>query len=240
MEIFDVNQYNRIALPRPQFYIQDILPKQGAMLLYGEPKVRKSWLAQYMAFCLATGTEFLGFRTEQTRTFIGNFEISPNSYAYRLRDMEGIGGTAHFAFTDGFIFAASPMLMYLDEEENFNDFRASLRRIQPKVIIIDCMAAAFGGDENDGADVAQFIEKLSVLKAEFEASIVLVHHTNKTALMGSTERARGHSRLTGWVDTLCFMFPQPTGVQLQIKARQASREIPNTNIVFEDFIWHLR
>ena len=193
-------------------------------------------MAQYMAFCLAVGIEFLGFRTEQSRVILCNFEISPNAYAYRLRDME----RDHFQFQDGFLYEASPMLMYLDEEENFNRFRDDLRRIQPKIIFIDCLAAAFGGDENDGQQIAGFIEKMSILKAEFEASMVIVHHTNKNALMGSTERARGSSRLTGWVDTLCYMAPQPVGVQLQIKARQSSREIPNINIDFRDYLWHIR
>ena len=206
------------------------------MLLYGEPKVKKSWLALYLAYCIATGIPFLGLVTEQARTFIGNFEISPNSYAYRMRDME----RGHFTLQDNFFFEASPMLMYLDEDENFNSFRDALRRIQPKVIIIDCLAAAYGGDENDGQQIASFIERLTILKAEFEACIVLVHHTNKSILMGSTERARGSSRLTGWVDTLCYMAGQPTGIQLQFKARQAAREVPNINIEFRDFLWHIQ
>lgn len=86
MEIHDVSEYVHWNLPRPQFYIQDILPKQGTMLLYGSPKVKKSWLSEYMAFCVATGTPFLGFTTEQARVLIAQFEISPLAYAWRLRD----------------------------------------------------------------------------------------------------------------------------------------------------------
>ena len=108
------------------------------------------------------------------------------------------------------------------------------------------MAACFGGDENDGGDVARFIEKLSLMKQEHEASVVLVHHTNKSMQNNtSVDRARGHSRLTGWVDTLVYMAEQPSAhntvqVQLQFKARQATRELHNLNINFANYRWSLR
>lgn len=236
MIIHDVNQYIHWDLPRPEFYIQDVLPKQGVLLLYGNPKVRKSWLAQYMAFCIAVGIPCLGLRTEQTRTLISNFEISPIAYAWRLRDM-----AQHFQMQDGFFYECSPMLMYLDEDENYNRFAAAIRPTAPKVIVLDCLQACFGGDENNGEDMARFIEKINALKTEFEASIILVHHTNKNLVSNSSvDKARGHSRLAGWVDTLIFMCEQPTGVQLQIKARQSTREVPNINISFENYMWRVR
>ena len=236
MEIHDVSQYIHLNLPRPQFYIQDILPKQGVMLLYGSPKVRKSWLSEYMAFCISLGIECLGLRTEQARVFIAQFEISPIAYHWRLRDM-----AQHFELQEGFLYETSPMLMYLNEEENFNRFLAALRTINPRVIILDCLAACFGGDENDSRDVAQFIERMSILKQEFEASLIIVHHTNKSNLIpSSVDRARGHSRLAGWVDTLVYMAEQPTGVQLQIKARQATRDMHNINILFENYLWRVQ
>ena len=236
MEIHDVSEYITWNIPRPEFYIQDILPKQGVMLLYGNPKVKKSWLVQHMAYCISLGEEWLGFRTEQARVLIAKFEISPIAYAWRLRDM-----ARRFTLQPQMLYETSPMLMYLDDQENFNRFRAAIREIQPKVIVLDCLAACYGGDENDGGQMAGFIEKISELKGELEASVVLVHHTNKNILStSSVDRARGHSRLAGWVDTLCYMAEQPSGVQLQFKARQATRELHNVNIEFRDYTWTRR
>lgn len=241
MIIHDVSEYIHWNIPRPEYYVQDILPKQGVMLVYGSPKVRKSWLVQYMAFCIATGTEFLGFNTTQARVLMAQFEISPIAYAWRLRDM-----AQHFTVQEQMFYETSPGLMYLEENETFNRFSAAIRELHPKVIILDCMAACFGGDENDGGDVARFIEKLSLMKQEHEASVVLVHHTNKSMQNNtSVDRARGHSRLTGWVDTLVYMAEQPSAhntvqVQLQFKARQATRELHNLNINFANYRWSLR
>lgn len=236
MQIHDVSDYITWNIPYPQFYIQDILPKQGVMLLYGNPKVKKSWLVQHMGYCISLGIEWLGFRTEQARVLLAQFEISPIAYAWRLRDM-----ARNFQLQPQMLYESSPGLMYLDDEENFNRFAVAIRPYQPKVIVLDCMAACFGGDENDSRDIAGWIERVNALKSEHEASVIIVHHTNKNLLStSSVDRARGHSRLAGWVDTLVYMAEQPTGVQLQFKARQATRELYNVNIEFHDYLWTRR
>lgn len=235
MEVHDVSVFVQQHFPQPEFYIQDILPKQGVMLIYGSPKVRKSWLVQYLGFCMSLGEECLGFRTEQARVLLSNFEISPTAYYWRLRNM-----TRHFTLQEQKLYVVSPMLMYLDEVENFNRFRAMVRTIEPQVIILDCLAACFGGDENDGGQMAQWIEKVQELR-EGNTSLIIVHHTNKNLQTGSSvDRARGHSRLAGWVDTLVYMAEQPSGVQLQFKARQSSSELHNVNIGFENYLWSRR
>lgn len=236
MQTHDVAQYITQNVARPQFYIEDILPKQGVMLLYGEPKVKKSFLAEHMGFSMAQGSEWLGFRTEQAKVFIANFEISPIAYHWRLKDM-----SRHFNLQDNMFFEGTQMLMFLDDDEQFNIFMSLLRNIEPQIIILDCLAMCYGGDENNGEHMARFIQKLSLMKAEFNASIIIVHHTNKNMLAASSvDKARGHSRLAGWVDTLVYIAPQPVGVQLQFKARQATRELRNLNVVFEDYNWRLR
>ena len=147
----------------------------------------------------------------------------------------------NFTLQSQMLYEMSPGLLYIDEQENFNRLSAAVREIQPKVIILDCLAACFGGDENDSRDMARFVGNVSQLRAENDASIVLVHHTRKTPSVSSfAEMARGQSRLAGWVDTLVYMAQQPTGIQLQFMARQASRELHSVNIRFTGGIWERR
>jgi len=236
MKVHDVAEYVTWNLPPPEFYIKDILPKQGAMLVYGSPKVKKSWLTQHMGYCIATGSEWVGFKTEQARVFIAQFEISERAYYWRLKAMAN-----NYHLQSQMFFEVSPGLMYIDQNENFNRLSAVIREHKPQVIFLDCLASCFGGDENNNEHIANFIQKIEILKTEHEASVVIVHHTNKNVLaISSVDKARGHSRLAGWVDTLMFMGEQPTGVQLQIKSRQATRELSNVNISFENYDWHVR
>ena len=210
------------------------------MLIYGDPKVKKSWLIEQMAMAISVGDIWLGFRTIQARVLINQFEISPYAYHGRLKDMAG-----NFTLQERTLYENTHPLMYLEDDETYNRFAAEIRAsgIQPNVIFMDCMSACFGGDENNGEQVAGWIGRLSQLKVEYNASLVIVHHANKNTLNpSSVNRARGHSRLTGWVDTLLYMAEQPGGIQLQFKARQSTREIYNMNVQFdaERHLWTRR
>jgi RecA-family ATPase len=234
VDIHDVATYVRQNIQRPEYYIDQLLPKEGIMLLYGAPKVKKSWLSQYMAFCIATGQPFLDFPTTQARVMLVQFEIAWRAYWGRLKDM-----VERFTLQEQMLFESSPGLSYLERPEVFNPFAAAVRTIAPSIIILDCLAACFGGDENDSGAMARFIESIDRLRRENNASIVLVHHSRKApSLTGQfTDMARGQSRLTGWVDTIVYMAQQPLGMQLQILARQATGDIAPVNVVFQNYIW---
>jgi len=238
LQIHDVAEYITWNIPRPTFFIQDILPKeQGTLLLYGDPKVKKSWLVEQMGMCISQGIDWLGFGTEQARVLIAQFEIGTYTYHWRLKDM----ALRHFSLQEHTLFELTQPRMYLENNETFAYFTAGLRDLAFDVIIMDCLSACFGGDENDSEQVAGFIEKMVSIQTEHNASLVLVHHANKNQLGGnSVNRARGHSRLTGWVDTLIHMVEQPTGVQLQFSSRQATRELHSLNIDFNDYLWTRR
>ncbi len=237
MIIHDVSEYVEWQIPRPEFYIQDLLPKQGVMLVYGAPGVKKSWLVEHMGYCISTGDEWIGFRTEQARTLLVNFEISSNAYHWRLRNMSSI-----FNVQPQMLYETSPSLLYLEDRVVFERFAEDIRPIQPKVIILDCLSACFGGDENSSREMSGFIRNMTELKDEHQASIILVHHSNKNILaISSMDRARGHTKLTGWVDTVVYMVTQPSGVQLQFgKTRQSLRQLHSMNINFQDYNWTLR
>ncbi len=237
MIIHDVSEYIQWTIPRPEFHIQDLLTKEGSMLIYGAPGVRKSWLVEYMAFCLATGSDWLGFRVEQTRTLIVNFEISSVNYYWRLRDMSGV-----FTTQEQMLYEASPSILYLDDRETFDRFAADIRPIQPKVIILDCLSGCFGGDENSSREMSGFIRNINELKSEHQAAVVIVHHSNKNLLaVSAMDRARGHTKLTGWVDSIIYMVNQPSGTQLQFgKTRNSAHELRNLNIRFHDYNWTVR
>lgn len=237
MQIHEVSDYTTWNIPRPEFYIQNILPKQGSMLICGAPGVRKSWLVEYIGFCVSSGEECLGLSTEQARTLIVNFEISSVAYHWRLRDM-----SQRFSLPQNMFFEASPSLLFLEEREIFERFAADVRPIQPKLIILDCLSACFGGDENNSREMSGFIKNIVELKDEHEASVIIVHHSNKNPLaVSSIDRVRGHTRLPGWVDTVVYMVEQPSGIQLQFsKARQSLRVLHPMNIQFQDYLWTRR
>ncbi|MDX9803508.1 MAG: AAA family ATPase [Dehalococcoidales bacterium] len=237
-EIHDVTIYRHRTIPPPDFYVTDLLPKEGLMLLFGSPKIGKSWLGQQLAFCIATGSPFLGFSTIRGKVLIAQFEIAVRAYQWRLRTQM----MNHFPQLEaGSLYEMSPGQIYLDDPQVFAPFAAQVASYNPDVILIDCLQACFGGDENNSREVGRFIHNIEQLKNQNHASIVLIHHSRKNPSMGSfADNARGQSRLAGWVDTLVNLEKQPQGVKAQFMSRQATRELDDIRIRFVQDIFERR
>ena len=237
MPIRDVAIYARQNIPRPPFYVQDLLIKQGSMIVFGQSGIKKSWLVEHLAFCLATGCPWLGFTTEQARVLIVNFEISDISYQIRLKAM-----LERFELPEQRLYVCSPNRKMLEERGTFEWFADEVRPFAPQVIILDCLQGCFGGDENSTREMTTWINNIEQIMIEHQASVVVVHHENKNLLaVSARDRLRGSTRLPGWVDTEIRMVVQPTGTQLQFtKHRHSIRDnIPPLNIRFNNYNWEV-
>ena len=234
----DVAEWTQQEVPHPPFFIQHILPKGGILMLYGDAGVMKSWMALHTAFCIATGSEWFDFRTYQARVLIVNFEIAPWGYHDRLVKVNG-----NFSVEIGMLMESSPGTIFLDEPGVFEAFKNELiEPLQPDVIILDCLARCYGGDENSNQELGRFFLKLDELKMDGR-SIILIHHCNKSMLITSTMgRARGGTRLTGDPDSVIRMVEQPTGRQLQFEKNRLCdiQNLYSKNIIFENYLWRLR
>jgi len=236
MVVHDVSEYVLQEVFHPPFYIQNLLPVGGSLLLYGRPGEMKSWLVMHMAFCIATGQDWLDFHTVQGRVMLINFEISPAGYHSRLVSMN-----QNFSIEPSMLFESSPSIMFLEDPAVFERFKADVDAVNPNIVILDCFSKCFGGDENSSRDMATFLRNIDSMKRDGR-SVVIVHHSNKNLLVADPmDRIRGHSRLAGDVDTVIQLAKQPTCKQIQFgKTRLSAVEVHSRNIIFENYLWRLR
>jgi len=235
--IHDVAEYIHQNVPHPPFFLQYILPRGGVLLLYGEAGMMKSWMALYMAHCIATGSDWLDLHTVQARVLIVNFEISPAGYHDRLVLISNT-----FTVETAMLYEATFPSKFLDEQGTFDWFMEEVvLPVDPGVVILDCFAKCYGGDENSNQELGRFFSKIDVLR-EQGRGIVLIHHSNKNLLVSSPMgKARGGTRLVGDPDSVIYMVNQPTGKQLQFgKVRLSPFVMHSKNIIFQDYIWRLR
>ena len=79
-----------MALPKVEnrFWIEpEILEHGGTMMVYGFPETYKTMLVSLdMAFCLATGTKWLGYETKKCRVLVVQVEQTESAFAARLSD----------------------------------------------------------------------------------------------------------------------------------------------------------
>ena len=203
--VFAANQFTHMNLPRVPFYIDDWLPKQGKMLLYGPAKTGKSYLSIQMARCIGIGEPFLGIPTQRGKTLYTQFELGEEILMKRMietnKDYDNV-------------YVGTRLNMKLDRDSGQADFNRAMEAVQPAVLIVDPLYKTMEGDENEATDVMRILNYLDQLIEAYHCSIVLIHHAGKDI----TKRGRGSSVLEDWVDSYIQIKPdRKTNNELVIK-----------------------
>jgi len=88
----------------------------------------------------------------------------------------------------------------LDKIEGYEKVVASIKSTgkNPSLIIVDTLHRFLAGDENSSQDARIMLSNCNALMAEFDCSVLLVHHTGVSELAG--KRARGSSSWRGALD----------------------------------------
>ena len=197
----NIEHWDSIQDEPVRWMIDKVLPVGAFTALYGPPGSFKSFIALDIAEAIATG-----------RTWMGNEVSEPGSVLYIAG--EGFGGVGarikackqHHGTEDGAqIYVIRHQLNLRSSIEDFNALMLAVEHlvidtgIDFKLIIIDTLARAFGGgDENSASDMMQFVVTCGhIQKIVQDAALMILHHSGKDSAKGM----RGSSALLGAVDT---------------------------------------
>jgi hypothetical protein len=184
-----------------KWLIDGVLPAGSFSALYGPPGSFKSFHALHIAHCIATGTPWMGNEVTEAG---GVLYIAG----------EGFGGVGarikackqHYQTEDGApIYVIRHQLNLRSSVEDFNALMLAVETlvmdtgIDFKLIVIDTLARAFGGgDENSASDMMQFVVTCGhIQKIVQDAALMILHHSGKDQSRGM----RGSSALLGAVDS---------------------------------------
>lgn len=179
------------AVAPPRGYIwKGMLAPGDIASIFGAPGAGKSLIAPHVGYMTALGEMAFALRTKPGRVFYVAAEdatgLRQRVAALRLRH----GDAPDFSVVGG----VSDLF-----DEHSADLEALLEAVEeqrPKLIVIDTLAMAFPGlEENDAKSMGRVVAVARQL-AEHGAAVVLVHHDTKAD--GSTPR--GHSVLHGALD----------------------------------------
>jgi len=197
----NIEHWDSIQDEPVKWLIDKVLPVGAFTALYGPPGSFKSFIALDIAEAIATG-----------RTWMGN-EVSEQGSVLYIAG-EGFGGVGarikackqHHQTEDGApIYVIRHQLNLRSSVEDFNALMLAVEHlvidtgIDFKLIIIDTLARAFGGgDENSASDMMQFVVTCGhIQKIVQDAALMILHHSGKDSAKGM----RGSSALLGAVDT---------------------------------------
>ena len=199
-EGFKLEAWDDIEDEPVEWLVQGVIPQRSFVALYAPPASFKSFIALDIAECIATGRAFLGNQITRQGAVLyiageGHGGIGSRIKALKTHHNTPAGAPVYFLRRQVNLRSSKTDLQ--DLVNAIDDLKA-MNEINFELIIIDTLARAFGGgNENASEDMGAFITAAGAIQGRYECGLLVVHHAGKDATKG----LRGHSSLLGAVDT---------------------------------------
>lgn len=189
----------------PEFIVDGLLPV-GLSFLAGAPKTRKSFLALQLAIAVATGTDFLGFKTTHCDVAYLDLEGSKSRISFRASSM-----TQKIPRN---VFVTNEVKERLSN--GLTDAIRLLHKQKPdiRLIIIDTFSRARGIVRTSGGNAydtdVQLLEPIQRMTIEENIAVLFVHHCKKGAALveDSFERLSGTMGISGSADCVLNLITE--------------------------------
>jgi hypothetical protein len=149
----------------------------------GAPKCVKTWLGLDMALSVATGTPCLGKYTVREPGPVLVYLAEDALPAVRER-IEGMARHRDLDLDQVEIHVITAPVLRLDQDRDRTRLWETIRRLRPRLLVLDPLVRLHGIDENHAGDVAELLGYFRSLQRQLGLSVLLVHHTRKNAADG--------------------------------------------------------
>jgi len=188
-----------------EWTIKGLIPSNGIAVLYGASGSGKTFATTHMAFCVATGSDFLGYKVKRKGRVIYIAAESPVSLKRRMAVMRDYDKVAF----RGYEFDGKEISIYDGNIDLFNDPHSMILAIRAfhdrvlddgevALVIIDTLSAAFSDLDENSVDMAMAVKNAKLIQEELRCAVLIIHHTGKDEDRG----LRGHSSLRGNVEQI--------------------------------------
>lgn len=183
--------------------MRPLIPVGGSAIIYGDPKVGKSYAALQLAVALRSGTPWFGFPVVMPVDVLYiQLDTSPELWKERLDDLAEAGvNTDDIGFADRETFDTFPFNILMPD--HLAMLKRAVEERHPAVVIIDTIREVHRGDENDSTDMQSVIA--SLVAATMPATLIIISHARKPAAeIGASliNDMRGSSYVVGRMDAI--------------------------------------
>jgi hypothetical protein len=201
--------------------IKKILPRDGFVIIGGQSRAGKTYMAINLAICLATGLPFLGHHPKHKSAIVYAAAEGAGTIQPRIN-----AAKKHLNIDKRLPIRVLRRLNFPTDEKQFNHYVHELGReidqhrqktgMQHATLFIDTAAAAFPmSDENSAAEISRLCTACRNIADYFGVLVILVHHYGKDQTRG----LRGSSAWTANADHVFGVLAERDALTAEAGAR---------------------
>jgi RecA-family ATPase len=194
-----------LSLPRSAetWLVRPLVPAGGSVLLYGDPKVGKSFAAIQLAMAIQQGGEWFGFPVEKSGPVVYVQLDTPRSlWAERIENLRTDGlPTDSLLLVDRETLDVFPFDIL--DPTHATLLNLALREVDPVAVIIDTIRESHSGVEDDSTTMRNVVS--SLVAATQPAALILVSHARKPSYDSPGDLIndnRGSGYVSGRMDSI--------------------------------------
>ena len=217
--------------PPPPIIDDGVLLDRSLLIIVGQPKANKSFLALNMGVAIASGTDFAGFSVvDKHRVLFLSAEGGYYSNRERIKTI-----TADIDEADlKEIFFSIKVVPDLENDADDAIFKACIEEYKPKVLILDPFIRFHMADENSSSSMSNIFAKIRKLIDENDIAVILVHHEGKDPSKGG----RGSSVIHAEYDSCIKIKKQKNGNHMfEFDMRHVETPEPKELVFNTDTFW---
>lgn len=180
--------------------VREFIALGGLAAIYGSPGTGKSFLALDISLRIAAGWSVDGRDVAQAPVIyvVAEGQRGQRNRAIAFRQHHEIEGELPFAMIPCAVNLLDPNA---DLPRLIDVIEGAMPRLggHPGLIVIDTLAATFGGGDENGPAMSGYVNNMGKLRDHFGATIMVVHHRPKDQL---NDTLRGHGSLLGGLDSI--------------------------------------
>jgi RecA-family ATPase len=214
MNVLALTATEYLSLPQPpqRWVIDQLVPAQALVVLWGPAKEGKTTLALQAGCAVTQGTPFLGYDTQRGPVLLVQVDTPRPELTQIL-----IRLSQHGLAMDGLFLPDPEQLevhkpMNILDKDTFFYLQTLVKLVQPSLVIVDCFRELGSFKENVSEEQRPITNALRAMTSNHPTNpcaCLLIHHTTKLTGKEATPNAkdagRGSSYLAGAVDSIWFL-----------------------------------
>jgi len=192
-EPWDFYKFVKDDQPRPDDFIEGILPPETICGIVSDPGIGKTILAMNLSIHLAAGKDWFGMKIPRCRKVL--YFLAEGGY-WLLRDRLKKLSNYDIQPADGTLFLFPVRPFNLVDSLDVTLVESTINNVQPDILVFDTLIKTHTVDENDNPAMQQVMDIIRSFITAKNRSAFILHHQSKGGL------TRGATAVEAELDTL--------------------------------------